>query len=221
VILAVLMVATFVFEVVDSSCRDHRIFFVAILFESQKLHHHISCKLLGSHTGMHLHVLCRVYLTDAVISDQLAQRMAMHCRLVYKITDLCPGFCTLRIGKALELVDGQVGGFEVLKPVCEKVNLCEKQEALLDVYVVLGVWSRLFGTFSRRILKGVRLGPRLFLRVVMPSIVFRRIFAKVEGLNSEIDAIQIPGEDYRVLVVQACRFGEFCPFRLASCLEET
>jgi hypothetical protein len=145
----------------------------------------------------------------------------MHCRLVYKITDLCPGFCTLHIGKALELVDDQVGGFEVLKPVCEKVDLCEKQEALLDVYVLFGKWSGLFRTLSFRIVKSVRPKPRLFLRVVMPSIVFWCIATEVESLNSEIDAIQISGEDCRVLVVQACRLGEVCPFRLASCLEET
>lgn len=121
-----MMIATFVFEVVDSPYRDHRIVFDTALLKSQELHHHISCKLQWPHTIMHLQVFCRVCLTDAVVSHQLAKRMAMYRRLLYKMIDLYTGFCTVRTGEALELIDDEVHGFKVLKPVCEKVDLCKK-----------------------------------------------------------------------------------------------
>jgi hypothetical protein len=131
-LLAVLVITACIFEVGDLSHQDHRIVFAAV-HESQELRRHVSCELQRPTTVIHIHVIVAACPVDAVIPHQLAERMAMYCRLVDEATDLALGYYTFCNDKAPELVDDEVAGFQVLEPVGEKVYLCKRKEALLDV----------------------------------------------------------------------------------------
>jgi hypothetical protein len=80
----------------------------------------------------------------------------MYCRFVDQTRDLDLGCHTFYNDKVLELVDDEVGTFQVLEPVGKKIHLCKHEEALLDVHVVLGEWSRLFGPCFESLLRTVK-----------------------------------------------------------------
>lgn len=88
------------------------------VLESQKLHHHVSHELRMGGLDVQVHVVLAQRFVNALVSQKLAQRVAMYCRIVHVANRLSIEACSSLVTEADQLIHHEVCCFHVLQPVC-------------------------------------------------------------------------------------------------------